>query len=125
MKHVLVLGAGMVSKPLETYLLNQPDYYVKMASRTLSKAERIIGGHDRGNAEELNVSDFAKLERLISESDITVSLLPYEYQIRDSNNLIDKPQKLMSENISGKGIAVLNPTQVLTESKFDSKKILK
>ena len=34
MKNVLVLGAGLVSRPLVRYLLEQPDYHVTMASRT-------------------------------------------------------------------------------------------
>lgn len=108
MKHVLVLGAGMVSKPLVTYLLNQPDYYVKMASRTLSKAERIIDGHDRGKAEELNVSNIEKLERLISESDITVSLLPYEYHIKVADICINYKKHLVTTSYVNEGIKKLN-----------------
>ena len=54
MRRILILGAGMVSQPIVKYLLNQPDYHVKMASRTISKAEAVIGSHERGQAEELN-----------------------------------------------------------------------
>jgi len=32
MKKVLVLGAGMISRPLVRYLLDQPDFYVTMAT---------------------------------------------------------------------------------------------
>ncbi|MCX6667301.1 MAG: shikimate dehydrogenase, partial [Euryarchaeota archaeon] len=39
MKKILVLGAGMVSRPMITYLLEQPNMHVIMASRTVSKAE--------------------------------------------------------------------------------------
>ncbi|NOR16316.1 saccharopine dehydrogenase, partial [candidate division WOR-3 bacterium] len=74
MKRILVLGAGMVSKPLVRYFLDQPDYHVKMASITVSKAEKIIDSHKRGEAEALNVSDDVQLEKLVSESDVTVSL---------------------------------------------------
>ena len=82
MKKVLVLGAGMVSRPVVRYLLDQPGYHVTMASRTVSKAERIIDNHDRGQAEALNVMDDAKLEQLISACDVTVSLLPYTYHVK-------------------------------------------
>ena len=34
MKQVLVLGAGLVAKPLVRYLLEQPDIFVLVASRT-------------------------------------------------------------------------------------------
>jgi len=78
----LVLGAGLVSKPLVRYLLDNTDYSVVMASRTLSKVEKIVGNHPRGIALELDISDEDQLDRLVSESDLTVSLLPYEYHFK-------------------------------------------
>jgi len=45
MKKVLVLGAGLVARPLVQYLLDQPDFHVKVASRTVSKAEKLVGDH--------------------------------------------------------------------------------
>ena len=43
MKRVLVLGAGLVSRPLVRYLLNQSDFQVTVASRTVSKADALVG----------------------------------------------------------------------------------
>ena len=96
MKRILVLGAGMVSKPLVRYFLDQPDYYVKMASRTVSKAEKIIDSHKRGEAEALNVSDDAQLEKLVSESDVTVSLLPYTYHVKVAKLCIKHKKHLVT-----------------------------
>lgn len=81
-KNVLVLGAGMVSRPLIRYLLHQPDIKVTMASRTISKAEKIIDNHPDGVSIALNVKDDSQLEKLVSESDLTVSLLPYSYHVK-------------------------------------------
>jgi len=36
MKNVLVLGAGLVSRPLVRYLLDVPKFNVTVASRTVS-----------------------------------------------------------------------------------------
>lgn len=80
-KNVLVLGAGMVSRPLVRYLLDN-DFNVVMASRTVSKAEKIINGHPNGKAISFNVSDENLLDKLVSESDVTVSLLPYMYHVK-------------------------------------------
>jgi saccharopine dehydrogenase (NADP+, L-glutamate forming)/spermidine synthase len=80
--NVLVLGAGMISKPLIRYLLDHTTFSVTMASRTFSKAEKIIDGHSFGKAVSLNVNDNTLLEKLISESDLTVSLLPYAYHVK-------------------------------------------
>ena len=96
MKRILVLGAGMISKPLVRYLLDQPDYHVKMASRTVSKAEKIIDSHKRGEAEALNVYDDLQLEKLVSESDVTVSLLPYVYHVKVAKLCIKHKKHLVT-----------------------------
>jgi saccharopine dehydrogenase (NADP+, L-glutamate forming) len=79
MKKVLVLGAGLVTRPHVAYLLNVPDFQVTVASRTVSKAEALVDGHPRGRALALNVKDEAALEALISETDLAISMLPYIY----------------------------------------------
>ncbi len=81
MKKVLVLGAGMVSKPLVQYLLDH-HFKVDVGSRTVSKAEAIINGKSNGKAYSLNVKDDEILEKLVSEADLTVSLLPYTYHVK-------------------------------------------
>jgi saccharopine dehydrogenase-like NADP-dependent oxidoreductase len=79
MKKVLVLGAGLVAGAHVRYLLDQPDFHVTVASRTLSKAQNIIRDHPEGEARQLNVADEAALEELIRQADLAVSLLPYVY----------------------------------------------
>ncbi len=96
MKKILVLGAGMVSRPLVRYLLDQPDYIVKMASRTVSKAEKIINSHKRGEAIPLNVSDNPLLEQLVSKSDAVVSLLPYRYHVKVAKLCIKHKKNLVT-----------------------------
>ena len=96
MKKVLVLGAGMVSKPLVRYLLDQPDFSVTMASRTVSKAEKIINGHPDGEALSLNVKDDDMLEKLVSEADLTVSLLPYTYHVKVAELCIKHKKHLVT-----------------------------
>jgi saccharopine dehydrogenase (NADP+, L-glutamate forming) len=81
MKKVLVLGAGLVSKPLVHYLLKK-NFDVKVASRTVSKAIKLVDGFKNGIAEELNVKNDAQLEKFIIESDLTISLLPYTFHVK-------------------------------------------
>lgn len=83
MNKVLVLGAGMVSRPLVVYLLNQPHCKVVVASRTVSKAEKLIDGHLVGKALEFDIKKHSgSLDELISNSDVVVSLLPYTYHVK-------------------------------------------
>ncbi len=77
MKKVLVLGAGLVTRPHVRYLLDVPDFEVTVASRTLSKAQALVDGHPRGRALALNADDQAALEDLIRQADLAVSMLPY------------------------------------------------
>ena len=79
MKKVLILGAGLVSRPHVRYLLDVPDLKVTVASRTVSKAEALIDGHPRGRALALDVDNEEALEALVRETDLAVSLLPYAY----------------------------------------------
>lgn len=79
MKKVLVLGAGLVTRPHVRYLLDVPDLKVTVASRTVSKAEALINGHPRGKAVALDVQDEVALRDLIGQHDLSVSMLPYAY----------------------------------------------
>ena len=105
---VLVLGAGLVSKPLVRYLLDQPNFSVTMASRTVSKAEKIINGHKFGTAVALNVTDNAFLEKLVSESDLTVSLLPYNYHVTVANLCIKHKKHLVTTSYVSKEMKSLD-----------------
>lgn len=77
-KKVLLLGAGLVSRPIVNYLLDK-GFYVTVASRTLSKAERLVGNHPNGKAIAFDITKDKNLDELVRESDLTVSLLPYTY----------------------------------------------
>jgi len=76
-KRVLVLGAGLVAGPLIRYLLDVEEFHVTVASRTVEKAERLIGGASNGTALSLDVKDEGALVSLIAEHDLSISLLPY------------------------------------------------
>ncbi|MCW8818572.1 MAG: saccharopine dehydrogenase NADP-binding domain-containing protein [Ignavibacteriaceae bacterium] len=82
MKNILVLGAGLVSKPGVTYLLKQKNISVTVASRTVSKAENLIKGFTNGKAVQLNVENKEQLAQLIKANDVIVSLLPWVHHLK-------------------------------------------
>ena len=96
MKKILVLGAGMISRPMIQYLLAQPDYHVVMASRTVSKAEKMINKHPHGEAFSLDVNDDKKVEVFVSKADIVVSLLPYTYHVKVAEMCIKHKKHLVT-----------------------------
>lgn len=81
MKNLLILGAGLVARPIVRYLLERTDRTVVVASRTVAKAEALVGGHPRGRALALDVSDASAVERLVKDAEIVVSLVPYTHHV--------------------------------------------
>ena len=79
MKKVLILGAGLVARPLVRYLLDQPGFQVEVASRTVSRAEKLIEGHPRGVAKELNLKSEEALNSEVAGADIAISMVPYAF----------------------------------------------
>lgn len=78
MKKVLILGAGMVVKPIVKYLLEK-GYIVTVATRTKSKADKMINNHPNGRSVAWTVDDKISLDKLVAAHDLSVSLLPYAY----------------------------------------------
>ncbi|TFF87028.1 saccharopine dehydrogenase [Candidatus Thorarchaeota archaeon] len=82
MKQVLCLGAGLVARPYVQYLSDN-DYHVTVASRTKSKAERLIHGCANAKAVRFDITkDDDLLEKLVSDADLICSLLPYTFHVK-------------------------------------------
>jgi saccharopine dehydrogenase (NADP+, L-glutamate forming) len=78
MKKVLILGAGLVVKPMVEYLLKNK-IGLMIASPMKDRADAMINGDPLGSSIDWSMDDPGMLEKLIVEYDITVSLLPYIY----------------------------------------------
>ncbi|OFX26580.1 MAG: hypothetical protein A2033_08795 [Bacteroidetes bacterium GWA2_31_9] len=119
MKKVLILGAGMVVKPIVHYLLEK-NFQVTVATRTKSKADAMIGGHPNGRSLAWTVEDSETLDKLVAEHDLSVSLLPYAHHlmvakmcIKHKKNMVTtsyvKPEmKALDADAKAAGIIILN-----------------
>ncbi len=96
MKRVLVLGAGLVAGPLVRYLLGVPGFRVTVASRTVEKAERLIGGAPNGAASGLDAADEKALDALIADHDLTVSLLPYVHHPAVARLCVERRRQMVT-----------------------------
>lgn len=81
MKNVLVLGAGLVAKPLVEYLLNK-GFYLTIATRSVEKAEKILKDHPKAKAVQWRAEEIEQLEKLIKDCDLAVSLLPAIHHVQ-------------------------------------------
>jgi saccharopine dehydrogenase (NADP+, L-glutamate forming) len=96
MKKVLILGAGLVAKPLVRYLLDQPDFEVEVASRTVSKAVKLIDNHPQGTARELNLKNEQGLKEEVSNSDLVISMVPYSFHPKVAQYCIEYKKNMVT-----------------------------
>ncbi|MBE0666284.1 MAG: saccharopine dehydrogenase NADP-binding domain-containing protein, partial [Bacteroidales bacterium] len=80
MNKVLILGAGLVSKPMIEYLLEN-GFQLTVASPMLERAEQMISGNSNGKAVDWSMDRPEELDTLVSSHDLTVSLLPYRFHV--------------------------------------------
>ena len=119
MQRVLVLGAGLVARPLVSYLL-ESEFAVTVATRTVSKAEALVAGHKNGTAIPLLMDDRDSVVALVRESDLVISLVPPPFHpavaricLDEGKNLvttsyIGEPMKSLDAEARDKGLLLLN-----------------
>jgi saccharopine dehydrogenase (NADP+, L-glutamate forming)/spermidine synthase len=81
-RRVLILGAGLVSRPIVRHFLEDDGYRLTVASLDVEDAQALLNDHPRGTAREVDVADPAQLEPLIADSDLVVSLVPYAFHVQ-------------------------------------------
>ena len=79
MKKILVLGAGLVARPLVNYLLDQRAMEVTVADQVFTKAESLVLDHPSGTALELDINNRELLRKTVARADIVISLLPWVF----------------------------------------------
>ena len=94
MKKICILGAGMVSKPVISYLLDK-GFYVTIASNDLSKVD-FVKQYPNGKTELFDINNQEQLSRFVQENDIIVSLLPYVFHIDVARQCIKHKKHLVT-----------------------------
>ncbi|MDO9577695.1 MAG: saccharopine dehydrogenase C-terminal domain-containing protein [Candidatus Cloacimonadales bacterium] len=87
-KKVTIFGAGLVVKPMVDYLAKK-GYIVTVASRTLSKAEKLAAPHPNVFARHFLTKDESAMEELVKNSDLVVSLLPATLHVEVAKKCIE------------------------------------
>ncbi|MCF7568845.1 saccharopine dehydrogenase NADP-binding domain-containing protein [Sabulilitoribacter arenilitoris] len=118
-KKVLILGAGMIVKPIVHYLLDN-NVEVTLASRTKEKAEKVLDGYSNGSAVAWSVGQDDILNDLIINHDLVVSLLPYIHHVMVAKRCIfnktnmlttsyvSKEMKDLDKDAKEAGVIILN-----------------
>jgi saccharopine dehydrogenase-like NADP-dependent oxidoreductase len=112
MQKVLILGAGLICRPIVRYLLESGNTEVTQATRTVDKARTMIGGHPHGQAVALDVtqSDAAsRLNELVAKTDLAVSLLPYTYHPMVAEACIQHRKNMLTTSYVSPAMRALEP----------------
>ncbi|HEY9062659.1 MAG TPA: saccharopine dehydrogenase C-terminal domain-containing protein [Pseudobacteroides sp.] len=107
MKKILVLGAGLVARPLVRYLLNHKEFSVILADKVLTKTEKIIEKHPNGTALELDVDNTSELAKLVQKCDVVVSLLPWMMHEKVARVCIEYNKNLVTTSYVKPGLRAL------------------
>ncbi|MBT3251972.1 MAG: saccharopine dehydrogenase [Candidatus Marinimicrobia bacterium] len=95
-KKILVFGAGLVSRPGIHYLLKKNHLSVTVADIDLDKAKSLLVGYDHAKAIRLDINDTPSVRIAISNHDIIVSLLPWEFHPRIAKTCILESRHLIT-----------------------------
>jgi saccharopine dehydrogenase (NADP+, L-glutamate forming) len=107
MKRVLILGAGLVVKPMVEYLLKN-GFGLMIASPMKERADEMIKGNPLGSSLDWSMDDPAMLEKIVAEYDITVSLLPYKYHTDVAKVCLHHGKSLVTTSYIQPGIAEMD-----------------
>ena len=79
MKKILIFGAGLSSSTMISYLLSKSseyDWKISLADVNERLAEHKINNHPNGKAYAFDIKDELALTKILSDSDVVVSMLP-------------------------------------------------
>jgi saccharopine dehydrogenase-like NADP-dependent oxidoreductase len=107
MKNVLILGAGMVARPIIRYLLEN-GIQVTVASNTPERGEKMIAGHSLGKNVSWSVEDHLMLDSMVRDSGIVVSLLPFQYHLQVAGMVLKHRKNLLTTSYVKPEMAALD-----------------
>lgn len=109
MNKVLLLGAGMVAKPITDYLLENK-IELTIATRTVAKADELIDNRANGTSVQWTIDDAETLDKLVAEHDLTVSLLPYEHHVVVAKKCIAHKKNMVTTSYVSDEMKALDKT---------------
>jgi len=119
-KKVAIIGAGKMTKPMVDYFIDTCGYKVFMVNRTLATAENVIDGRKLGEAVRWVAGDADALDKVVSQSDIVISMVPKPLHIniarsclRCKKNMVTTAYEIpelmaLDKEVKEKGLLFLN-----------------
>jgi len=121
MKKVLILGAGYTIKPMADYFMDKCNYQVVMATRTVSKADRVLAGRSLGKSVAWTTDNTELLDQMVDESDMVMVMIPRSGHSMVAESCIKHGKPMITTDFMHEGImaydeaAQKNNVLILTE----------
>src|SRR5947208_1806836 len=99
MKTILILGAGRSSSVLINYLLDKAasnDWQLIVGDTSSELAEEKIKGHKNGKALRLDITQETETQKIISEADLVISLLPPDFHLQIAKSCLAASKTLLT-----------------------------
>jgi len=109
MRSVLVLGAGLVVKPLLDDLLTLPDLELRLAALNIDRARELLAGKTRARALEVNAQDQDRVAAEVATANVVVSLLPADQHVRVAEACLKHRVPLVTTSYISDGMRALDP----------------
>lgn len=108
MRRVLVLGAGLVVRPLLDELFRRGDVEVEVAALNVGRARELVVNQPLGLATELDTGDTQKLRSAVHRSALVVSLLPANLHPRVAAECIEARVSLITSSYVSEAMKALD-----------------
>jgi saccharopine dehydrogenase (NADP+, L-glutamate forming) len=123
MRNILIFGAGRSSHALIRYLLRESEkenLRITVIDHKIELVNQKVNGHKNGYAIELDIQNDEERDRLISESDIVISMLPVRFHLIITESCLKLKKNLitasyvtpelekLNKEVSNAGIIFLN-----------------
>lgn len=108
MKRVLVMGAGLVVKPLLDHLLGREDVEVRVATLNLERANRLLHDHPRATALRVDATDQEALRQEVADAAVVVSLLPANQHILIADACLEHGRPLVTTSYVSESLGALD-----------------
>ncbi len=120
MKNIVIIGAGLMVKPMADYFLNKEGFKLVLVARTLDKAIKIKANRPHCEALEWLDNNTEQLDNIIKDADIVISMVPKSVHIivvksclKFKKNMITASYEVpeimaLKDEVEKQGILILN-----------------
>lgn len=111
MRNILIVGAGRSASSLIKYLLDKAEteqLHLTVADLSVELAQKKINNHQAATAVAFDIHDAASRSKLVSESDLVISMLPAHLHIELAKDCLKHSKHLVTASYISDGMQALN-----------------